>query len=163
MQNCNLTLQKTGKSVFFALAILFASSSLVNAAESERSVSQISPPIASEAQLLPNHASIRNTPILTAELRNYCGSESVWFSAETSGFWINICGGDRPHTYVGVSKSDGSSIRLSVSDYTDEGSWFEARNGNVVYEILRGTAKGSFLLVTQGDRTLVRQPLIDWQ
>ena len=102
-------------------------------------------------------------PYLTAELRNYCNAnDSLFLRAETQNFWVNICGGDLPHTYVGVDKSNGSSIRLALHDYAADGSWFEAWNGNYSYMLIFGTARGSFLTVTEGDRTIVQEPLINW-
>jgi hypothetical protein len=96
-------------------------------------------------------------------LPNYCQSEeSLFIVAETKGFWVNICGGDLPHSYVGVSKTNGNRIRLPLKDYDPQGNYFEAVNGNVSYFLIRGTAKGDFLTVTQGDRELVRQPVLNW-
>jgi hypothetical protein len=96
-------------------------------------------------------------------LPNYCQSqESLFIIAETKGFWVNICGGDLPHSYVGVSKTNGNRIRLPLKDYDPQGNYFEAVNGNVSYLLIRGSAKGDFLTVTQGDRELVRQPVLNW-
>ncbi|MCU0535921.1 MAG: hypothetical protein MUD14_18690 [Hydrococcus sp. Prado102] len=96
-------------------------------------------------------------------LPNYCQSqESLFIVAETKGFWVNICGGDLPHSYVGVSKTNGNRIRLPLKDYDQQGNYFEAVNGNVSYLLIRGSAKGDFLTVTQGDRELVRQPVLNW-
>jgi hypothetical protein len=102
---------------------------------------------------------------LIAQSRNYCNpQESVFFFAETKDFWVNICGGDTPLHYVGVSKRNvQNSIRLRLSNYSNGGTYYKARNGNVTYEIIRNTAKGSFLLVTRGNRQLVRQPLLYWE
>lgn len=94
---------------------------------------------------------------------NFCQeSESMFVSAETKGFWVNICGSDEPYTYVGVSKTDGSKIRLGLTDYDQQGNSFEAVNGNVSYLLIRGTARGDFLTVTQGTRELFRQPILRW-
>lgn len=96
-------------------------------------------------------------------LPNYCQQEeSLFIVAETKGFWVNICGGDLPHTYVGVSKTDGKSIRLPLKDYDQQGDYFEAVNGDVSYLLIRRSAKGDFLTVTQGDRELFRQPVLNW-
>lgn len=56
-----------------------------------------------------------------------------------------------------------NSIRLRLINYSNGGTYYKARNGNVIYEIIRNTAKGSFLLVTRGNRQLVRQPLLYWE
>ncbi len=104
-----------------------------------------------------------NMAIAQRQPPNYCQrGESQFVVAETKGFWVNICGGDNPQTYVGVSKTDGKSIRLPLVDYDPQGNYFEAVNGNVSYLLIRGTAKGSFLTVTQGDRELFRQPVLNW-
>jgi hypothetical protein len=96
-------------------------------------------------------------------LPNYCQQEeSLFIVAETKGFWVNICGGDLPHTYVGVSKTDGKSIRLPLKDYDRQGDYFEAVNGDFSYLLIRRSAKGDFLTVTQGDRELFRQPVLNW-
>lgn len=101
-------------------------------------------------------------PILLSQ-RNFCGqNESMFVAAETKGFWVNICGGDLPNSYVGVSKTDGKSIRLPLNNYDQQGNYFEAVNGNVTYMLIRGTAKGDFLTVTQGNKEIVRQPILNW-
>lgn len=119
------------------------------------------------------HASRQNTaqildqpshPLLLAQTRNFCQkNDSVFVSAETKDFWVNICGGDNPHTYVGVNKRTRKAIRLPLSDYDPQGDFFEANNGDVNYLLIRGTTKGDFLTVTQGTRELLRQPIIRWQ
>lgn len=112
------------------------------------------------ASAIPEFRSIAQSP---RQLPNYCQqSESLFVIAETKGFWVNICGGDLPHTYVGVSKTNGKRIRLPLKDYDQQGDYFEAVNGNVSYLLIRRSAKGDFLTVTQGDRELVRQPVLNW-
>lgn len=113
----------------------------------------------------PSHQpEIVAAPQQLAELRNYCyEDESLFVAAETSGYWINICGGDLPHTYVGINKRNGNSIRLQLSDYADDGSYFEAMNGNVSYLLIRDTPRGSFLTVTRGERELLRQSILQWE
>lgn len=76
---------------------------------------------------------------------------------------MNICGGDFPATYVGVSKRNGNAIRLPLDYYEPDGTLFEAFNGNVSYLLIRGTTKGDFLTVTQGTRELFRQPILRWE
>lgn len=99
-----------------------------------------------------------------ANLPNYCREyESTFVTAETAGFWVNICGGDLPNTYVGVSKINGQRIRLPLSDYDSQGNYFEANNGNVSYLLIRGTNKGDFLTVIEGERELFRQPIRRWR
>lgn len=103
-------------------------------------------------------------PLLLAELRNYCHEgESLFVSAETEDYWVNICGGDLPHTYVGINKRNGNSIRLPLDTYDDDGRYFEAINGDVLYLLIRDTPRGSFLTVIQGDRELLRQEILQWE
>jgi hypothetical protein len=55
---------------------------------------------------------------IASNFRNFCRqNESMFVAAETKGFWINICGGDLPNTYIGVSKKNGARIRLPLSNY----------------------------------------------
>ena len=96
-------------------------------------------------------------------LDTYCDpNDSVFVIAETENFWLNICGGDLPHTYVGVSKDTGDALRLGLSYYEEDGSYFEAVNGDYTYSIIFETAKGSFLSVTKGDEQIVQEPLTSW-
>jgi hypothetical protein len=115
-------------------------------------------------QIINNSLDTPTSPQI-AELRNFCNDgESMFFWAETRDFWVNICGGDFPYYYVGVSKKNTrNSIRLELTDYDQQGTYFQAKNGKVIYEIIMNTAKGSFLLVTEGNKQLVRQPLINWE
>ena len=102
-----------------------------------------------------NSSQKSDRPILLAQ-SNYCqDGESMFVSAETSGFRVNICGGDAPYTYVGVSKRNGSSIRVPLQKYSSEE--FIAVNGDVRYRLTR-----SRLVVKQGRRTLVNQAVTRW-
>lgn len=106
----------------------------------------------------------QSRPMLLAETQNNCQkNESLFVAAETRDFWVNICGGDKPRTYVGVDKRNGKSIRLRLKEYDPKGNMFEAFNGNVSYLLIRGTAKGDFLTVTEGEREILRQPIIRWK
>jgi hypothetical protein len=104
-------------------------------------------------------------PILIAQNNhNFCRkNESTFVLAETKGYWINICGGDKPNSYIGVNKKDGSKIRLKLSSYEPQGNYFEAINGDVVYSLIRGTTKGDFLSVTRGSKQLLKQPILNWE
>lgn len=107
----------------------------------------------------------RKSPQLVTQnqVKNYCKpEESLFLSAETKNFWLNICGGDLPHYYVGVSKKNGKRIRLPLDDYDSKGDYFSAYNGNVNYLIIFNTPKGHFLTVTEGKKELFREPLISW-
>lgn len=127
-----------------------------------------SPLAASQQNTLRQNTSLQQGNLaalmLLAEVRNYCRSgESVFVSAETAGYWVTICGGDLPHTYVGVNKRNGNAIRVSLDNYEQDGSAFEAINGDVSYLLIRDTPRGSFLTVTQGSRELLRQPILEWE
>ncbi len=114
------------------------------------------------AGLMPWSATVAQTRV--AQLRNYCRSgESLFMSIETQDFWVNICGGDLPGSYVGVDKSTGNAIRLPLKDYDPRGGYFEAVNGDYTYLVVFNTPKGSFLTVTQGSRELLRQPIVNWE
>ncbi len=101
-----------------------------------------------------------------AKLYDLCyESESTYFIAETKNYWISICGGHAPYTYVGMNKNNNSLwIRADLVDYAQDGSWFEAVNGDVNYSIDLYTAKGSFLNVTNGNgATILHEYLLAWQ
>ncbi|NJL01337.1 MAG: hypothetical protein HC838_05260 [Spirulinaceae cyanobacterium RM2_2_10] len=118
-------------------------------------------PEAADADAAAADADSSPAPAASTALRdqNYClGGETLFHVVETSGFWVNICGDDRPNHYVGVSKSDGKNIRLPLSDYSADGLWYEAYNGNIRYQVsLHGEESPIALVVTDGDRVLVQQ------
>jgi hypothetical protein len=94
------------------------------------------------------------------KLRNYCQKqESMFLAVETKSFWVNICGGDLAHTYVGVNKKTGKSVRLPLKDTDQQGTYFEAVKGDYVY-ILADSTKGKNLTVTRGTRELLREPVL---
>ncbi len=97
-------------------------------------------------------------------IHNYCGaSESVFLAAETPNFWLNICGGDCPHHYVGVAKKDGQSIRLELTNYDPQGQQFTASNGPIRYEIfLGGDPEALVVTDTSSGRVLVREQLLNY-
>lgn len=100
----------------------------------------------------------QQSKLLLASGRNFCRkSESTFVMAQTKDFWLNICGGDLPNTYVGVNKRTGNTIRLPLASYSRDGQAFTARNGNVQYLITFGTTKGDVLVVLQGQREILRQ------
>lgn len=116
------------------------------------------------ANVLANNFNLKSPQLISQnQLKNYCKpEESLFLSAETKNFWLNICGGDLPHHYVGVSKKNGKRIRLPLDEYDPKGDYFSAYNGNVNYLIIFNTPKGSFLTVTEGEKELFREPLISW-
>lgn len=115
---------------------------------------------------IPTTASIPPAEDLIAQsqFRNFCRSEeSMFVAAETRDYWVNICGGDLPNTYVGVNKRNGNAIRVPLREYDRD--FFEAVNGDTIYILARNTARGSVLTVTQmpGYREILRQPVIRWE
>jgi hypothetical protein len=108
------------------------------------------------------------SPVLSQSIPNYCdqieeSGGSTFVLAETKDFYINICGGDLPNTYIGINKKNPDNmIVLPLSDYDPTGDYFEAINGNISYLLIRGTTKGDFLTVTQGEKELFRQPILYW-
>lgn len=113
-------------------------------------------PVASSALASP-------TPTLLAQNDSpiSCRSgESTFVATETQNFWVFICGGDNPGTYLGVDKSNPRSfIRVPLRDYDRQGNYFEAVNGDFTY-ILSKTPRGMFLTVSQGTRELLREPVL---
>lgn len=92
---------------------------------------------------------------------SYCNEfESTFVAVETDNFFVSICGGDVPGTYVGVDKTTGDSIRLPLFDYSANGGYFEAVNGAYTY-ILSRTPRGNFLTVSRGTQELLRE--YTWQ
>lgn len=89
-------------------------------------------------------------------------SQSVFVAAETKNYWVNICGSDLPDTYIGIDKKTGDRLQLDLSFYEEDGSYYEAVNGDYVYTVIFGSAKGNFLSVDQGGRQLLQEPLLRW-
>lgn len=149
MTNQRFSLKQTWAGIGTSV-ILAASLGGVGLIESAVALNESSQPTATTNQQLPQS--------LLASVPSFCGEyESTFILAETSDFWLNICGGDLPHTYIGVNKRTGASIRLPLASYSPDGQLFEARNGNVRYLISFGTAKGDVLVVLQGEREILRQ------
>ncbi|MBO3460256.1 hypothetical protein G7B40_023640 [Aetokthonos hydrillicola Thurmond2011] len=92
------------------------------------------------------------------KVRSYCRQgESTFLAVETKSFWVSICGGDLPHTYVGVNKKTRQSLRLPLKNA--DRYYFDAVNGDYLY-ILADSTKGKNLTVTRGTRELLREPVI---
>lgn len=105
-------------------------------------------------------------PAAQAEMFDLCDeTESTFFIAETENYWISICGGDYPYTYVGMNKNDESLwIRADLVNYGADGSYFDAMNGEYTYSIDLNTTKGSWLSVTDGDdNVILSEYLLDWE
>jgi hypothetical protein len=93
-------------------------------------------------------------PMLVAQAESVCppnSGGSQFVTAETRSFYIYICGGDLPNTYVGVAKNrrTGGIILPLQSSSNDR---FVAVNRNVRYTLTR-----SELIVTQNGRVIVRE------
>lgn len=94
------------------------------------------------------------------QVRSYCRQEeSTFLAVETKSFFVSICGGDLPHTYVGVNKKTHQSLRLPLKDVDPQGYYFEADNKGYIY-ILADSTKGKNLTVTKGTRELLREPVL---
>jgi hypothetical protein len=103
---------------------------------------------------------LRDSSLLAQRIPNYCRKgESTFLTMETKNFWISICGGDNPDSYVGVNKKNRQSIRLPLKDFDPRGTFFHAVNKDVDY-ILAQTPKGKFLTVSKANRELLREPVI---
>lgn len=105
-------------------------------------------------------------PEAQAEMFNLCDeTESTFFIAETENYWISICGGDYPYTYVGMNKDNEDLwIRADLVEYGEDGSYFDAVNGEYTYSINLNTAKGSWLSVIDGDNEVIlSEYLLDWE
>lgn len=75
---------------------------------------------------------------------------SEFVRAETKNFFVYICGGDLPHTYVGIAKNGRGNITLPLR--TVENDRFVAVNGNHRYTLTRNK-----LTVTRNGRTIVNE------
>ncbi|AKG23550.1 hypothetical protein [Calothrix sp. 336/3] len=79
---------------------------------------------------------------------------SVFQASETRNFYVYICGGDLPNTYVGVAKNRNTGgIVLPIRSYNN--SRFVAVNRNVRYTLTR-----SELIVTQNGKVIVRERIL---
>lgn len=96
------------------------------------------------------------------EVRSFCGQyESTFVSVETKNFWVSICGGDLPHTYVGVDKKTRKAIKLDLTEdgANTKGRYFEAANGEYSYGInVSPTNKN--LTVRRNNRVILREAIV---
>jgi len=101
------------------------------------------------------------TPIKIAQVGGCPDGQSTFVQAETRSFFVLICGGDAPYTYVGVAKNGRGNITLPLQSYNPSGgpeaSRFVALNRNTRYVLTRKD-----LTVTQGRRTLVKEKITRW-
>jgi hypothetical protein len=121
-------------------------------------------PSVNAASITPNSSAIYNRiplghapddrPTLVAQTESDCppnSGGSQFVTAETRSFYIYICGGDLPNTYVGVAKNrrTGGIILPLQSSNNDR---FVAVNRNVRYTLTRNE-----LIVTQNGRVILRE------
>jgi hypothetical protein len=114
------------------------------------------------AAIPPRSPEVVTEPKTKSAPPNFCTDQASWVALiETDSFWVSICTENSDNgVYVGVDRRDPSrKIRLSLSQ--GRRTYFEARNGNVVY-ILADTPKGKFLTVTEGGKELLREPTLQW-
>lgn len=91
----------------------------------------------------------------------YCNpGESTFLAVETTSYWINICGVDKPMSYIGVEKGNPQQlIRIPLQSYSLNSPQFTAVNGPYTY-ILGNSAKGKTLTVSNNSRELLREPIL---
>ncbi|WP_049858449.1 hypothetical protein [Gloeothece citriformis] len=100
-------------------------------------------------------ASLKSSPEPTLIAQEYAcppySGGSQFVAAETPNFYIYICGGDLPNTYVGVAKNPQTGgIILPLQSFNND--QFVAVNGNVRYTLTRNQ-----LIVTRQGRVIVRE------
>jgi hypothetical protein len=107
----------------------------------------------------PAPRSINNLPRLALTQSNEvtCGQGlTTYAKAETKGYYVNICGDSNgPNRYLGAGKS-GQAIVLPLQSYSS--GKYTAVSGNIRY-----TLTSSYLTVTQGRRTILKQQVISWR
>jgi hypothetical protein len=103
--------------------------------------------------------SVNNLPRVALSQSNevICGNGSTTYAkAETKGYYVNICGDSNgPNRYLGAGKS-GQAIVLPLQSYSS--GKYTAVSGNIRY-----TLTSSYLTVTQGRRTILKQQVISWR
>lgn len=101
-------------------------------------------------------------PATAQQVRSFCGKyESTFVAVETSHFWVNICGGDTPHHYVGVDKKTRKAIRLplSVDGAQNKGRYYEAVNGEYTYG-LNLFKRTKNLTVKRNNSVILREAIV---
>lgn len=100
-------------------------------------------------------------PIKVAQIQGCSETQSTFVQAETRSFFVYICGGDNPGSYIGVAKNGNGSITLPLQSYNPRGgpkaSQFVAVNDNTRYILTRNE-----LIVIQGRRTIVSERVLRW-
>ncbi|MEC4986793.1 MAG: hypothetical protein SAJ37_16300 [Oscillatoria sp. PMC 1068.18] len=104
----------------------------------------------------------KSQQLILTNARNNCGDGFVaFFAGETKDFWINICGWLYPQFYKGVRKLDGAIVNVEIAEVDLSNHVYQAIDGNIYY-LISNTNQGRFLSISQGNRQLLKQPLIDW-
>jgi len=78
-------------------------------------------------------------------------NDSQFVHAKTKSFEVYICGGDLPHTYVGIDNNSGNTITLPLQE-TGDNQTFLAVNGYYRYILTH-----NWLTVTENGRVVLRQ------
>jgi hypothetical protein len=115
-------------------------------------------PFASSVTLPAFAGSLDNQPSQPVQLaqRGVCprGNPSQFVHAETRNFTVYICGGDLPHTYVGIAKNGNGRITLPLQEVSRNTFVAVNRNNNGYY---RYVLTRNLLTVTRNGRTIVRE------
>jgi hypothetical protein len=104
--------------------------------------------------ILGSIASVLLPQLAFSQSREVTCGNTTYARIRTQNFYVNICGNARPTQYVGTSKG-GQAIVLPLS--SSARGKFVAVNGNVRY-----TLTPSFLTVTQGGKTIVKERVTEW-
>lgn len=111
------------------------------------------------SRIVTSPRSTNNLPklALTQSTEVTCGQGlTTYAKAETKGYYVNICGDSNgPNRYLGAGKS-GQAIVLPLQSYSS--GKYTAVSGNIKY-----TLTSSYLTVTQGRRTILKQQVIGWR
>lgn len=135
-----------------SVAILMAASSAIAVGAGRNSVG-----VKTQSERTTKTIAPSDSPILLAQVRNFCGKKAALLSVETKDFWVNICGEEAdPQFYVGVSKSDNKRIQLPVTG--ENRGVYLAVNKNVRYMV-----DTNRLLVTRGREKLVDQRVLKFE
>jgi hypothetical protein len=105
--------------------------------------------------LVGSIAALLSPQIALSQSREVVCGNTTYARVRTRNFYVNICGNPSfPTQYVGTSKG-GQAIVLPLSSRAN--GRFVANNGNVRYILTP-----SFLTVTQGGRTIVKERVTQW-
>lgn len=112
-------------------------------------------PLVKAENPIKNIAEIPTSQTLIAQEDGGCGTLSTFVVAQTRRYYIYICGGDNPSTYIGIAKNGSGQIELPLASYTRDR--FVANNRNTRYTVTRG-----YLTVTQKGKVILKERIISW-